>query len=308
MNQENLALSIRGLSKTFHSNKRDVTALEDVNIDIASGEVVGLLGPNGSGKSTLVKIINSLVGKDKGEIFINNKQISAKSTNYLKDIGTILEGKTGINERLSSLENAQYYCHLMGAKFDKSYFQQLATTLGLTELYKPVRSLSTGNKIRVALIVAVIHQPQVIFMDEPTLGLDIAGVQKLQDFLRSLANQGKTLFISSHDLEFLEQITQRIVCLKYGKVLYDGPAAELVKNEYAYVAKVSFDSELDTKTLKTTFDNCGKQSSDIKFFFKNFPEMQSFLEQLEKYKEEIKSFQMSNFTLRDNYLSFLEEQ
>lgn len=308
MGYKSNAISLSNLSKSFGKGGENFPALKDVSFDVKRGESVGLLGPNGSGKSTLVKIINSLVEPTSGRIELNGCTVNKNNQRHLRDIGTLLEGRAGVNIRLSCEENAKYYCALKRCKFDRIYLSELANILDFSHLRKPVRMLSTGNKIRVALLVAVIHKPNLIFMDEPTLGLDVEGVKSLMKLLKILISEGRTLFVSSHDFEFLERITKRIICLHKGRIAYDGSFFEMAKANYAFMAKIDFNDEINKQQELPNLSQFMHDPEEDIFFLKTYEELKKFLDSIEPHRNFISKINLSNFMLKESYLSFLKKQ
>ena len=142
-----------------------------------AGEVLGLLGPNGAGKTTAIKVLTSLCERDRGVFHWRGQPVRSKL--YLRDVGVLLEGRGALNERLSTWENAKYFCGLREARFDAGHFNQLTELLELPDVRAPVRLLSTGNKLKSALLLCLIHKPAVLLLDEPTIGLDVFGVANL---------------------------------------------------------------------------------------------------------------------------------
>ena len=183
---------------------------------VRRGQVVGLLGPNGSGKSTLIKIITGLCLPERGDINWHTER------NRPRRLGVLLEGRTNLMERLSTLENARYYNALRGGRFNPQRFEQLARSLGLADAGCPIRKLSTGNKLRSALVVALIHEPEIVLLDEPTTGLDADGVQRLKKVIRVMAQGGTGFIVCTHDLVFVGEVCQQIVCLEHGQMTFNG--------------------------------------------------------------------------------------
>ena len=152
------------------------------------GEVLGLLGPNGAGKTTAIKVLTSLCEPERGVFHWRGQPVRSKR--YLREVGVLLEGRGALNERLSTWENAKYFCGLREARFDAGHFNQLTELLELPDVRAPVRLLSTGNKLKSALLLCLIHKPAVLLLDEPTIGLDVFGVEKLETLVRHVSEAG----------------------------------------------------------------------------------------------------------------------
>ncbi|MFG6447910.1 ATP-binding cassette domain-containing protein [Roseateles sp. BYS180W] len=229
-------LELTQASKHYQRDGTQVQALQDFDLSLTQGELVGLLGPNGSGKSTLVKVLTGLCGADQGQLRWRAGAVlkAGQAGPHLREFGVLLEGRSGAYERLTPLENARYFCGLREARFDTGHFQHLARALGLRDVHSPVRQLSTGNKLRAALIATLIHRPALVLLDEPTLGLDLEGVEQLQALAQSCQEAGQTLLISSHDLHLIERLCPRIVCISQGHKRFDGPREAFTQVPHPY--------------------------------------------------------------------------
>lgn len=229
-------LQLRQASKTYRRGEHQVAALQDFSLQLRPGEMVGLLGPNGSGKTTLIKLLTGLCKADGGQMAWRQGpwMAAGEPGRHLREIGALLEGRGAAYERLSTLENARYFCGLREARFDPAHFKTLADLLDLPDVRAPLRQLSTGNKLRAALLGALIHKPTLALLDEPTLGLDLEGVERLQALLRHGTAQGMSFLLSSHDLHFIERLCGRIVCIRQGQKVFDGPRQRFVQQEHHY--------------------------------------------------------------------------
>lgn len=224
-------LAIEALCKRFERGNAPIQALDEVSLCLRPGERVGLLGPNGAGKSTLLRSICRLCAPDAGRLLWQGRPLRQA---VLGRIGLLLEGKGAINERLSTWENARYFCGLREQHFDAGHAEHLAALLELPSLHTPVRQFSTGNKLRAALLLTLVHRPALLLLDEPTLGLDLFGVERLRAVVDTALADGTTVLLSSHDLSFVEASSDRIVCLAAGRVRFDGPRSEFVPAASSY--------------------------------------------------------------------------
>lgn len=232
-------LRLDGASKTYRRAGREVAALRDFSLSLAAGEIVGLLGPNGSGKTSCIKLLTGLCGADGGSLGWRGRALAAgRQGPHLREFGVLLEGRGAGYERLSTLENARYFCALREARFERAHFDALAALLDIPDVHSPLRQLSTGNKLRAALLGVLIHKPALALLDEPTLGLDLFGVERLEALVRHAAAQGSAFLISSHDLHFIERLCSRIVCIKQGEKVFDGSKAEFLRLEHEYVLRL----------------------------------------------------------------------
>ncbi|MBB4842567.1 ABC-2 type transport system ATP-binding protein [Paucibacter oligotrophus] len=231
-----MLFELQHASKCYQRGAHKVQALRDFSLRLDAGEILGLLGPNGSGKTTFVKLATGLCDADAGELRWRGHPVSGHR--HLRELGVLLEGRGAGYERLSTWENARYFCGLREARFDAAHFQALAELLELPDVRAPLRQLSTGNKLRASLLCTLIHKPALALLDEPTLGLDLLGVDKLEALVRHGAGQGMGFVISSHDLHFIERLCPRIVCISRGEKLYDGCKSEFLQDGTGYVLQL----------------------------------------------------------------------
>lgn len=215
----------QGLAKTFRRGVEDIAALRDFSLKLQAGERVGLLGPNGAGKSTLLRMATRLCDPDAGQLRWQGMPLGQR---HLGQLGLLLEGRSVVNLRLTTRENARYLCGLREQRFDAAWLQQLAELLQLPGLDVPVRQFSTGNQQRAGLLLACIHRPRLLLLDEPTLGLDVFGVERLQQLVQRLQGEGCCVLLSSHDLAFVESSVERIVCIHQGRKRFDGSRSDFV--------------------------------------------------------------------------------
>ena len=192
-------------------------ALSGASISACAGEAIAIVGANGSGKSTLFKCLLGLVPPDSGSVRIFGQVPAGRGRSVLSRVGALLEGRANLYERLSIAENCDYYCALRGFAVNRLYMLTLADRLGLVDLRVPVRRLSTGNRQRAALLCAMVHQPALLMLDEPTLGLDREGVLALQALLREQQQRGVTVLTISHDAAFVAAAADRVIGMVAGR-------------------------------------------------------------------------------------------
>lgn len=194
------------------------TALRDASFSVPGGSIAALVGVNGSGKSTLLRIILGLVAADSGVVGFRDAARGFVATESVRR-GALLEGRTSLYERLSLRENCAYFSSARGSRLDEVYFRSLCDLLRVEDVNRPVRKLSTGNKQRCSIIASLCHRPQLLILDEPTLGLDAEGTERLGETLRALAEQqGTTIVVASHDPAFMRSVAQRALRLADGQL------------------------------------------------------------------------------------------
>ena len=222
-------IAIDGLSKAF-GRRREVQAVRGATFDAPDGQITGLLGPNGAGKTTLLRMVATLVVPDAGSARIDGLDVVADRYAVRSRIGVLSDAR-GLYPRLTARENVRYYgaLHgLAGAALERR-FDALFATLGLTPIAeRRAGGFSQGEKMKVAIARALVHDPAAILLDEPTNGLDIMSVRTLRDELRALRAQGKCLLFSSHVMQEVAALCDRIVVLAHGRVVAAGTASELI--------------------------------------------------------------------------------
>jgi len=202
--------------KFFHSVK-------DVSLDCNKGDVVGLLGPNGAGKTTTLRMLSSALKPDAGNITIDGVDVIKKPLVARQKIG-FLSGSTGLYGRLTGRENIAYFgqLHGMSASQIHAKIEELAEILDLhSYLDRKCDNFSTGMKQKTAIARAVIHDPELVILDEPTTGLDIMAAQTVMAFIRRLKEQGVPVIFSTHHLDEVNELCDRVVVINHGKTQFN---------------------------------------------------------------------------------------
>lgn len=218
-------VNIEGLIKKFG----DSVAVDNINLAIEEGEIYGLLGPNGAGKSTTINIICGLLGMNKGTVEILGKDIQKFSTFAKKNIG-IVPQDIAIYEDLTAYENVKFFAGLYGLKGNelKERVEQALEFVGLTDRAKSYsKEFSGGMKRRLNIACAIAHQPKLIIMDEPTVGIDPQSRNHILQSVRKLNEMGCTIIYTSHYMEEVEEICSKIAIIDHGKVIAEGTKEEL---------------------------------------------------------------------------------
>jgi ABC-2 type transport system ATP-binding protein len=215
-------LNIEKLCKSY--GERQV--LQDLTLHIQPGEIYGLLGPNGAGKTTTINIICNLLSADRGIIQIHGKPVS-KTTKLLVGVAP---QENLLYKTLSCEENLNFYARIYGLKTQQRR-QQVETSLAAVNLLEraksPIETLSGGMQRRMNIAVALVHQPKLLILDEPTTGLDIEARYEIWDLIRRLKSQGMTILLTTHLLDEAERLCQRIGILKGGRIVAEGSLQEL---------------------------------------------------------------------------------
>lgn len=220
----NTILSIQGVSK-FYTGK---TALDKVSIDIPKGCIYGLLGPNGAGKTSLIRIINQITQADEGSVFINGEKLNAK---HIKNIGYLPEER-GLYKKIKVISQLQYFAELRGLSrrdaTDKANYW-----LKKMNLYdvknKKIEELSKGMQQKIQFIVAVIHSPEILILDEPFSGFDPVNAELLTEIILELKAAGSTIIFSTHRMESVEKLCDYMAMLNLSEKVLDGKVSEIKK-------------------------------------------------------------------------------
>ena len=216
-------LSIENLNKKF----KHVHAVKDLSFTIKKGNVYGILGPNGSGKSTTLGIVLNVVNKTSGNYYWFNNQIS--NHNALKKVGAIIE-RPNFYPYMSAYQNLKLVCKIKGISFNK--ISEKLNLVGLLERKDDkFRTYSLGMKQRLAIASALLNDPEILILDEPTNGLDPQGIRQIRDLIKQIAQTGTTILLASHLLDEVEKVCTHVVVLRKGQMLYEGTVHEMVASE-----------------------------------------------------------------------------
>ena len=242
---------VDGLRKAF-GKRREVEAVRDVSFAAPDGAITGLLGPNGAGKTTLLRMLATLIVPDAGRASVGGLDVVGDRYAVRSRIGVLSDAR-GLYPRLTARENVRYFAALhglSGASLDVR-IDGLFETLGLSGIAdRRTQGFSQGEKMKVAIARALVHDPDTILLDEPTNGLDIMSVRMLRGELRALRGQGRCVLFSSHVMQEVAALCDTIVVLAHGRVAASGTAAQLValagsaSLEDAFVALIGSDEGL----------------------------------------------------------------
>lgn len=224
-NKELPLISIKDLKIRFGEKQ----VLKGVNLQVYKGEIIGYIGPNGAGKSTTVKIMLGLIGEYEGEVRILGQDISNGNIEYKRKIGYVPE-TAEIYDSLTAREYLTFIGELYGLNYNEvdKKAERLMKLFGIDEVYNSrITSYSKGMKQKVLIISSLLHNPDILFYDEPLSGLDANSVIVVKEILAKLALQGKTIFYSSHIMDVVEKISNRIVLLNNGEIIADGTFEDL---------------------------------------------------------------------------------
>jgi len=218
-------IEVRNLSKHF----KDVKAVNNLSLDVFRGDVFGFLGPNGAGKSTTIRMLLSLIRPDQGSINIFGKPLKESRKEILRRTGAIVE-KPDFYGYLSAYKNIEILGRISGVQVDKKRIMEMLELVGLSKRYKSkVKTFSHGMKQRLGLAQALLHDPELIILDEPTTGLDPQGMKEIRDLIIYLSREKqKTIFLSSHILYEVEIVAARMIIINKGSAQVEGYVNDLL--------------------------------------------------------------------------------
>ncbi|EMA62807.1 ABC transporter ATP-binding protein [Halorubrum kocurii] len=254
------ALAIEGVSKRFGSGEASVLAVDDVSLTVERGSIVGLLGPNGAGKTTLIKCALGIVLPDAGSVRVFGTDVGDGRRAAYANVDAMLEGARNDYWRLTVRENLRYFATIAGVDPDsvQARHDRLLDRLELTaKADTPVRDLSRGMKQKVSLASVLAGGADLVFLDEPTLGLDVESSRTLRRELRRLAREeGLTIVLSSHDMGVIEDVCDRVVMMANGRIVADDTVGALLSGTERDVVRV-VSADIDDRvvaTLRERFD------------------------------------------------------
>jgi ABC-type multidrug transport system ATPase subunit len=238
-------VAAHGLTKTFGS----FVAVDDLSFAINKGSIYGFLGQNGAGKSTTMRMLLGLIYPTAGEVMINGEKLNSNRNKALQHIGAIIE-RPDLYGYLSAWDNLRIFARLSNKKIPTSRLHEVIEIVGLQGREKDkVKAYSQGMKQRLGIAVALVHDPELLILDEPTNGLDPQGIAEMRDLVRTLGTQmGKTILISSHLLHEIEQVATDMLVIHKGRKIAEGKVSELLNlNETLFEVKILPDDSITEK-------------------------------------------------------------
>ena len=234
------AIEVRNLQRVYRArigvikrSIKEVMAVEDVSFDIKSGELFGLLGPNGAGKTTIVKMLATLLIPTKGTVTIMGNDVVKGANEVRKHIGFIFGGERGLYWRLSGTDNLRYFASLYGVEpeVSKKRIPYLLEMVGLKDRgNERVEGYSRGMKQRLHVARTLLHDPEILFLDEPTIGLDPVGARDFRQVIRDLQSKNKTILLTTHYMFEADSLCQRVAVIDKGTIVAMDSPSELKKH------------------------------------------------------------------------------
>ena len=221
--------ALKGLVMPEH---KTIHAVRDLSFHIDKGEIVGFIGPNGAGKSTTIKMMSGILTPTKGRVLIEGRDISKYRKEVVRNIGVVFGQRSQLNWDLrlgESFELLKHIYQIDQADFDRT-LDDLDQILGIREIIdKPVRQMSLGQRVKGDLVASMIHSPGVLFLDEPTIGLDVSAKYALRKFIKEINRVRKTtVILTTHDLGDIQELCERLIIINHGVMMEDGNLSEIV--------------------------------------------------------------------------------
>jgi ABC-2 type transport system ATP-binding protein len=228
------AIEVESLTKVYGSKRgRSVKAVDGVSLSVPLGQVFGLLGPNGAGKTTTIKLLCGLVTPTAGSVRLNGHDVDRQRSQAVLQLGAVLEGGRNVYWSLSAWQNLLYFGRLKGLSGEeiKPRAERLLRDLGLWDVrHGSVGGFSRGMQQKVAVAAALITDPPILLLDEPTIGLDIEAARTVKDWIVRLAHEeGKTVVLTTHQLDMAQELCDRVAIMRAGRVVADLPVHELLR-------------------------------------------------------------------------------
>lgn len=248
---------LKGSIKSLFNPKVEiVTAVNDISFHVPKGEILGFIGPNGAGKSTVIKMLTGILTPTSGRCEINGQVPYENRKKYVKEIGVVFGQRTQLWWDLALRETYAVLKEIYQVP-DKEYKERMAFLNEVLDLdsfiTSPVRTLSLGQRMRADIAASMLHNPKVLFLDEPTIGLDVVVKDNIRKAIQKInAEEGTTVILTTHDLSDIELLCNRIVMIDKGNLVYDGQINEL-KHKYGQMRKLCFELKDSTHMSKLNY-------------------------------------------------------
>lgn len=217
----------------FYRKKLYKKAVDNVSFSIKEGEMVAFLGPNGAGKTTTLKMLSGIIHKNEGEISVMGFYPYDRKRKFQEQFSIVMGSKDQLSKQITAMDNFlmfKSFYRLSDEEFDKN-LSELIEVLDVKDILNTqIRKMSLGQKMKCELIASLIHKPKVLFLDEPTIGLDVVAQKNIRDFIKKYNQESKTtIILTSHYMHDVEELCDRVIIINFGKIMYDGSLPELIK-------------------------------------------------------------------------------
>ncbi|GJM41693.1 MAG: ABC transporter ATP-binding protein [Ardenticatenaceae bacterium] len=242
-----------GAVRGFFSREANVVrAVDSISFGVQPGELVGYLGPNGAGKSTTIKMLTGLLVPSGGKVMVNGRIPHKERQQYVANIGAVFGQRTTLWWDLPVIESLELLRHIYKVPTDR-FQQNLVEFTDMLEmkpfLHTPVRSLSLGQRMRADIAAALLHNPDLLFLDEPTIGLDVVAKERIRQFIQHInAERGTTVLLTTHDLADVQRLCQRVMIIDQGKLLFDG-RLQALQNQFGGKRELVVDFSQDYESV-----------------------------------------------------------
>lgn len=244
-----ILLKASQLQKSYSEKGQTVSAVRDVSLEVRAGEVLAFLGPNGAGKTTTIKMIAGLIRPDAGWVRIGERD-PHRDSKALRLLGAVLEGNRNVYWRLTPEENLEYFGVLRGlsAAVARQRGRDLLERFNLVDKRQSrVDRLSRGMQQKLAIAVALIHQPQLLLLDEPTLGLDVEATEDVKQLVRKIAQEGCGIILTTHQLAIAEELSHRVAIINKGEIVVEKPTDVLIRQFSGTTYQIELETPLDSQ-------------------------------------------------------------
>ena len=300
-----LAVDVKNIKKTFISKQDTVEAVKDVSFTVNRGEIFGLLGPNGAGKSTTILMLTTLLSITDGRASVLGIDVATKDKEVRKKIGVALQD-TGLDNLLTGRELFFTTCRLWGysKKDSEVRTNELLDLVGLTEASdRRVKTYSGGMKRRLDLGLSLVHSPEILFLDEPTTGLDPGSRRVLWDEIKRLRDNGVTIILTTQYLEEADELADRIAIIDEGLVVAEGTSDELKAGIGGDVITFAFENNNDLENAKNILKNTVQEENELRITVEDgATKIPGYIRDLSSSGVEVSSVSASKPTLDDVFL------
>lgn len=307
---------VLGMLKTLFSTRYEKkVAVDHINVEIGDGEIVGYIGSNGAGKSTTIKMMCGILVPTEGHVYIDGEEPYKNRRKVAQKIGVVFGQKTQLWWDIPLVESFKVLKEIYLIS-DADYAERMefiCTVLGIKDfMNQAVRTLSLGQRMRADLAAAWLHNPKILFLDEPTIGLDVLVKEKIRDAIKQMnARYNTTVILTTHDMQDIEDLCSRIVLIEEGRVIFDGPIAE-IKHRFGDLRTITvkLKSEVDLATLETFGGNVSYQIDEGSLLIKFNAESVDMHKVVDYAFKTLKSddLKISEITVQDVVRNILEEQ
>ncbi len=264
----------------FIPKNMEVLAVDKISFAVNKGEAVAFLGPNGAGKTTTLKMLTGLLYPTDGSVKVLGTVPVERKYSFLLKIALVMGNKSGLSWDLSARQSFE----LFESIYDLDHLEAMKTINNLAEILEvtknmdiPIRKLSLGQRLKMELIGAILHNPEIVFLDEPTLGLDVVAKRNIREFLRKINKEkGVTIILTSHDMADIEKVCDRVIVINHGKIMYDDAIGKLTSRyrdrkyltliftEEVTLAEVEkYGKVIDVKPLTYTIEVAGEDQAKV---------------------------------------------